>query len=168
MAYREWAATNKGAIQATSSIISAVGIVFAAAAIFFSMQSVQVASDALEHQRQVLAAQVYFDVQKLGLEVEQESLSGTGFMQYLGAGPSTFEGQSLDDVRQQFSIALHTLYIVYRQFGFGTIDEAGWELQRQELCRLVTSTGGTDYFQRYPLADAIYVKEFKTEIRSCS
>ena len=36
MTYREWAATNKDAIQATSSIISAVGIVFGAAAIFFS------------------------------------------------------------------------------------------------------------------------------------
>ena len=40
--------------------------------------------------------------------------------------------------------------------------------QKQELCRLVTSKGGIDYFQRYPLADAIYASDFKTEIRSCS
>ena len=163
--YASWATRYSEAIQATSAIVSTVGIFIVAASLVVSLRSLKVASKALEESKRATQAQTFFNIQRFGYEVAQDTVADASFWRYRseGAVPSV-DG---DAQMRKFGTLLNGYNIIFFQRKFGFIKEPEWALFKQEFRSVMRSKGASHYFAHNPIDSTLFDDEFKDMVRKC-
>lgn len=174
LGYLNWATRHRYAIEATSAIVGAAGILFIAAGLAISIASLNVASRAqdvasaaFEESKKATQAQTYFAIQVFGFGVLRDVLSDIRFMKYMFEGAESLNEEQLDKVRQNYLLLLTGYNVIFTQRELGYIGESEWELFEKEICGVVTSSGGQDYFQANPIENTTFDGPFKSEVKAC-
>ena len=164
MGYRNWAERNSEAIQATSAIVSTIGIAVIGATFVVSVYSVKVASRALQENIRATEAQALFNVQRFGFEIAQD-LFDADFRHYLaeGVGPSN----AAEDQMRRFYKALSGYSVIYFQRKFGLIRDLEWGLYKQELCAFLQKKGANHFFDENSIENFPFDPEFKKMVLDC-
>ena len=160
MGYGKWATTNKDAIESTSAIVSAIGIALVAAGLWVSIIS-------LNENKKATLAQTFFSIQRFGFEVAQEMSEKGNFDLYIEKGVQTEAPETVEVFLQHFSTILQAYNIIHFQKKLGYIDDPEWKLFKQEFCAIMRTNGADDYFQRHPIENSKYDKEFKKLTTAC-
>ena len=167
MGYRQWAERNHDAIESTSSIASAIGILLVAAGLGVSIESLRVASVNLDENKKATQAQTFFNIQRFGFEVYQDLSSDAEFLNYLYAGIQPADAEEKSEVVHQFAVLLSAYNIISFQHSLEYVGEEEWSSYKQELCNIVTSKGADNYFEHKPIEQSAYDEKYKTLIMNC-
>ena len=173
MGYVNWATRYRYAIEATSAIISGVGILLIAAGVGISIASLRTASKAqdvataaFEESRRATQAQTYFAIQKFGFGVHKEVISDV-FISYISNGPIDLTAEQRDLAVENYLLLLTGYNVIFTQRRFGYIQDPEWELYQREICGLVTSSGGQYYFELKSIEDTMFDDAYKQQIKAC-
>ncbi len=167
MTYRQWAERNHDAIESTSAIVSAIGILLVAAGLGVSIESLRVASGNLEENKKATQAQTFFNIQRFGFEVFRDLSSDADFLDYLYTGARSADVERNSKVVHQFGVLLSAYNIISFQHSLEYVGEKEWSLYKQELCGIVISKGADDYFEKMPIEQSTYDQKYKELIMNC-
>ena len=163
--YTTWAERYSEAIQATAAILSMVGILVVAASLLISLRSLKVASNALEENKRAIQAQTFFNIQRFGYEVAQDTVADATFWQYLSEGvvPSV-NGEA---EMRKFGTFLNAYNVIVFQRKFGFIRDPEWDLFKREFSFVMQSKGASHYFAHNPIERTLFDDEFKDMVNEC-
>ena len=167
MGYSNWTKTHKDAIQATSAIVTAIGIVIGGLGLWISTASLDIASSALEESKKATEAQTFFDIQRSGLEFSLDTFDDAHFQAYYWNGLESIPVEHYWRVRWKFSNVLTAYNIISFQRKHGYINDTAWDLYSQEFCLAMQTKGADDYFAHYPIEQINFDVEFKSLITAC-
>ena len=168
MGYVNWATRYRYAIEATSAITSAAGILFIAAGLGISIASLitasraqDVATAAFEESKRATQAQTLFAIQKFGFGVLKEVTENNWFMSYMFNGPDGLTDEQQELAANSYYLLLTGYNVIFTQWTFGYIPDPEWELYKQEVCGVVISNGGQHFFKTYNINESIFDEAFQ-------
>ena len=167
MGYRYWVNRNNEVIKATSAIVSAVGIVFAVVGIWVSIVSLQIESSTLEVNKQLAQAKTFFEIQRFGIELVQNTLADPSFLHFIHRGIENLPEEDRLVVVQKFSILLAAYNIIIYQRKLENIADTEWNLFRSEFCSKMRSKGADFYFKLITIENLNYDEIFKNLTLNC-
>ena len=155
-------------------MISAAGILFIAAGLGISIASLNVASEAqnvasaaFEESKKATQAQTIFAIQKFGFGVLNELGGDRSFIKYLYYGPQGLSDEERQIATQSYLLLLTGYNVIFSQRRLGYIEDSEWELFKTELCGVVTSKGGQDYFGVRAVEETTFDEPFKQQVQAC-
>ena len=167
MSYINWVKAYKDVIEGTCAIVTALGVVGGAGAVWFAYGSLEVASSALEESRKATIAQTVFNVQRFGFGFAKELFADEHFASYIAHGPEKQSAKHLSAVRQKFSFMLMAYGIIFFQREHGYLNDREWKLYIDDLCHSMSSAGADDYFAERPINQSKFDKKFEQIITDC-
>ena len=158
--YANWTMKYSAAIQATSNIVTAVGILVAGAALWVSVIS-------LQENKKATHAQTFFSIQRFGFDTLRTTYAEPHFRPFLLDGMKDVPVTAQSSVLRDFQIVLSAYNVISFQRKLGYIKDPEWALYQMEFCGFVTTEGANYYFNQHPIEKSTFDLEFKELIIKC-
>lgn len=164
----EWIEKHKGLISLFLSFIQAIGMIFVAAAFFVSVFALQQSEKALKQSEIVATARITFDLERLGLEVANQTLGNPILRAYLNTGNATLKEDDYETIaRMAFSKILHLYDMAYKQYKLDVVSPQDWELWKAKFCAITKTKGGRKYIMNSKTLRYFYSQGFRNVIQNC-
>lgn len=112
-----------------------------------SSQSLKLYKDSLDQHQEIARARTHLEVHKLALATEERLFADMGLLDYMDLGGALpGEQKEIEKAMSSFGIVLNILHVVFQQYQFGMLDDSTWKRVKQQICILVTSSGGEHFF----------------------